>query len=121
MVVKRLIYTAFIAFLASAATIGILAYLAPRPEARSAPDEAVIRSRELARHAGADDCWIAIDGAVYDLTAYIPLHPASPDLIASWCGKDATQAFATKGYGQPHSATAQAMLSQYFIGRLGKD
>ena len=119
MVVKRLMYTAFVAFLASTATIGILAYVTPRSPA--ALDKAVITPRELRRHASADDCWIVIDGAVYDVTAYIPLHPASPGLIASWCGKDATQAFATKGDGQPHSATAQAMLNTYLIGRFGKD
>lgn len=30
---------------------------------------------ELATHDQADDCWMAIDGVVYDFTAYLPQHP----------------------------------------------
>ncbi len=120
MVVKRLIYTAFIAFLASAATIGILARIAPRSAGPSTASETVLTVEELARHASAADCWIAVNGAVYDVTAYIPLHPTAISVILTWCGKDASQAFATKGYGQPHSAEANAMLRNYFRGELIK-
>ena len=35
---------------------------------------------ELAQHAGAGDCWMAIHGKVYDLTEFAKRHPGG-DLI----------------------------------------
>lgn len=73
---------------------------------------------DVARHAGADDCWMAIDGQVYDLTAYLPQHPAPPAVLLAWCGREATQAYRTKGRGRPHSAYADGLLPAYRIGTL---
>jgi cytochrome b involved in lipid metabolism len=78
-----------------------------------------ITPAELARHARAGDCWLAIDGAVYDLSAYGPLHPAEPEVLNAWCGREASAAYRTKGLpggGRPHSARADAMLPRYRIG-----
>lgn len=121
MVVKRLIYAVFVAFLASAATIVILSRITPRPETDVTENNRAIAAPELARHDRATDCWMAIEGGVYDLTAYIPVHPAPPDALVAWCGKEATGAFATKGYGSPHSAGARAMLPRYRVGRLAAE
>lgn len=80
-----------------------------------------ITPAELARHSRSDDCWLAIDGAVYDLSAYGPLHPAEPEVLNAWCGREASEAYRTKGYadgGRPHSARADAMLPRYRIGTL---
>ncbi len=73
---------------------------------------------ELATHNHADDCWMAINGLVYDFTTYLPKHPAPPELMLAWCGKDATQAFRTKTKGRPHSPFAVQLLTQYRIGKL---
>lgn len=73
---------------------------------------------ELAAHDRADDCWMAIDGGVYDFTQYLPTHPAPPSLMLAWCGKEATQAFHTKTKGRPHSPYAEQLLPQYRIGEL---
>ena len=118
MVVKRLIYSVFIAFLASAATIGILASLAPEPEKSAAGKERTVSLDELKWHDSAADCWMAIEGDVYNFTSYIPVHPAAPEALWKWCGKEATEAFNTKGYGNPHSPAARAMLPQYLVGKL---
>lgn len=121
MAVKRFLYSAFIAFWSSVATIIILAALSPENE-KSAPKNArVISARELARHNTAGDCWMAIEGKVYDFTAYIPKHPTAPSVVTQWCGKDATKAFNTKGYGQPHSPPARAMLPRYLVGNPAAD
>ncbi len=73
---------------------------------------------EVARHNQAADCWMAIDGAVYDLTAYLPQHPSNPAIILPWCGKEATEAYHTKTKGRPHSSHADQLLSTFHIGRL---
>jgi cytochrome b involved in lipid metabolism len=115
MVVKRLIFAAFVAFLASAATIAILARLSnDRP---AVPEENSISPADATRHNTAGDCWMIIDGGVYDVSKYIPLHPTAPDVMTRWCGKDATEAFATKGDGSPHSPTARTILKKYAIGK----
>lgn len=113
---RRFIYSAFIAFAASAATIGALGRLVPRPSAARA--ERAISAGELARHASEGDCWLAVGGGVYDVSAYVPSHPAPPRTLADWCGKEASEAFDTKGYGRPHSAEARALLEGYRIGAL---
>lgn len=73
---------------------------------------------ELAEHNQADDCWMAIDGVVYDFTDYLPQHPAPQAVMLAWCGKEATQAFHTKTKGRPHSPYAAQLLPQYRIGEL---
>jgi L-lactate dehydrogenase (cytochrome) len=30
---------------------------------------------EVAKHANPDDCWIVVNGKVYDLTKFAPNHP----------------------------------------------
>jgi len=75
--------------------------------------------QELARHNQPNDCWMAIDGMVYDFSTYLPQHPSEPSVMLPWCGKEATQAFLTKTKGRPHSSYASQLLPTYRIGRLG--
>lgn len=91
---------------------------APASANRPAAAEPVYSLAELARHARAEDCWMAIDGAVFDVTAYLPRHPADPALLLAWCGKEASQAYKTKTRGRPHSPYADSLLPAYRIGRL---
>src|SRR3954469_15502013 len=84
------------------------------PQARqfdsSAADRA-IPAAELARHARPDDCWMAIRGGIYDLTAYLPDHPSRPQIIEVWCGREATEAYNTKTRGRPHSKETDDLLT----------
>lgn len=73
---------------------------------------------EVAQHKLEKDCWMAIEGQVYDLTSYLPDHPSDPALVLPWCGKEATQAWQTKTVGRPHSSRANILLQQYLIGKL---
>lgn len=43
---------------------------------------------------------LAINGQVYDLSAYLPEHPSKPDIILPWCGKEASEAYRTKTRGR---------------------
>jgi len=74
---------------------------------------------DVAKHHTAEDCWMAINGVVYDLTGYLPRHPTSPDVIVPWCGKEASDAYNTKNRGRPHSTYASELLEKYRIGVLG--
>lgn len=73
---------------------------------------------KVGEHNGAQSCWIAVEGRVYDVTRFIPAHPTPPAVVLAWCGRDATEGLRTKGYGRDHSPEAWAMLADYLIGRL---
>lgn len=121
---KRFMFGAFVAFWAAIASIWTYATLAEgapgasAPAAAGADAERRISPAELAAHGTPDDCWMAIDGIVYDFTAYIPQHPAPPVIMHQWCGREASEAYHTKGYGRPHSPAADALLPPYRIGPL---
>ncbi|RME57954.1 cytochrome b5 domain-containing protein, partial [Candidatus Parcubacteria bacterium] len=66
-------------------------------------------------------CWIVVDGGVYEVTGYLASHPGGAGIILSYCGKDASAAFHSKGKRKPkdHSPKAYQQLSRYYIGPLG--
>jgi len=82
--------------------------------------EKIITPAELAAHATPENCWMAIRGAVHDVSAYLPEHPSRPDIVLPWCGKESTEAYETKMKGRPHSPYADELLANYRIGTLGK-
>ena len=53
----------------------------------------VITQAELSQHKTEEDCWIAVDGLVYDVTKFLKLHPAGKGIILSVGGKDVTEEF----------------------------
>ncbi|XP_020212890.1 cytochrome b5 [Cajanus cajan] len=69
---------------------------------------------ELSQHNTKDDCWILVDGKVYDVTQYLDDHPGGDDVILATTGKDATEEFEDVG----HSKSARELMEQYCIGEL---
>jgi cytochrome b involved in lipid metabolism len=74
---------------------------------------------EVAQHALEADCWMAINGKVYDVTEFVKTHPGGKAILQG-CGKDATQLFETRpmGSGTPHSDNARRISEKYLIGEL---
>ena len=60
-------------------------------------------------------CWSAIDGNVYDLTAWISAHPGGASAITFLCGIDGSNAFKAQHEGQ---GKPSLRLSQYLLGPL---
>ena len=74
---------------------------------------------ELSKHKSSSDCWLAINGNVYNVTQYLDFHPGGADIILMFCGQDATKAYNTKGgRGGGHSSRADNQLANYIIGTL---
>lgn len=71
---------------------------------------------EVSGHASAADCWVVIDGGVYDLTQWQNLHPGGQQRILNLCGTDGTAAFSGQHGTQ---AEPNQTLASYKIGALG--
>lgn len=48
---------------------------------------------EVMRHNTLEDCWIAIEGQVYDVSTFLRKHPGGAARIFRYAGSDATSAF----------------------------
>lgn len=75
---------------------------------------------DLPSHNTKNDCWLGINGKVYDVTGYIYSHPGGANEIIKYCGQDATKAFSSKDklIPQNHSQAAYDMLADYYIGDM---
>ena len=96
------------------------------PDVKEIPADSLIPATEytiaeLGEHATPDDCWVAVDNVVYDLTEFAPEHPAGSEEVTRWCGQDATEGFDTKNMtGGSHSIRSKLNLDNYFRGNLIK-
>lgn len=116
---RRLTYTAFVAFWACVVTLLVTDSLV----STSSDEPGALPSYTLAQvaeHASASDCWMAVEGKVYDVSTYVPQHPAPLSVITPWCGKDAVEGMRTKGYGRDHSPAGWTLLEQFLIGNLAR-
>ena len=60
----------------------------------------IVSVSEIAKHNTETDCWIVVDGTVYDITDFAPSHPGGPGIIHKYAGHDAT-----KAYSEIHAAS----------------
>lgn len=74
---------------------------------------------EIAQHNSDTDCWMAIEGKVYNVTDFVGKHPGGKAII-NGCGKDATTLFnerPTNNKG-PHPDQARELIKEFYIGNL---
>lgn len=83
-----------------------------RCSAETAAPSGHITVSEVARHNNRDDCWVVIDGQVYDATKFVKEHPGG-EILTTWAGADATDVF-----GAFHPDEAADMLSSMHVGPL---
>ncbi|KAG8661632.1 cytochrome b5 [Manihot esculenta] len=69
---------------------------------------------EASQHKTKEDCWIVIDGKVYDVSSYLDEHPGGDDVVLATIGKDAADDFEDAG----HSESARELLQSFCIGEL---
>lgn len=72
--------------------------------------------REVARHRTKDSCWILLGTRVYDVTAFLRMHPGGEALILRRSGEDVSRAM--EGPPHRHSENARRWMEQYYIGEL---
>ncbi|GAP89592.2 putative cytochrome b2 [Rosellinia necatrix] len=54
---------------------------------------AIIDGAEVARHNTKADCWVVINGKVWDVSEFLDAHPGGAGVIATYSGQDATEAY----------------------------
>ncbi|KAE8730597.1 Cytochrome b5 [Hibiscus syriacus] len=69
---------------------------------------------EVSQHNHAKDCWLVIEGKVYNVTKFLEDHPGGDDVLLSSTGKDATDDFEDVG----HSSSARAMMDEFYVGDI---
>lgn len=84
---------------------------------------AIFSIADVEKHNTKEDCWLAIEGKVYDVSKFAMggKHPGG-EAILQGCGKDATVLFNTRpmGSGTPHSDKARDGLVNFIIGDLAE-
>ena len=75
---------------------------------------------DLTTHNIATNCWVAISGSVYDLTAFLSVHSGGPSRITPVCGLDGTTTFTGKhgSVGSSSNTSHTSSLASYVIGTL---
>lgn len=74
-----------------------------------------ISAADVRMHADKSSCWTIIDGAIYDLTSWVPKHPGGEQAILRLCGVDGSERY----NGQHGGAQMQLkILTGFKIGVL---
>eukprot|EP01006_Ploeotia_vitrea_P044152 TRINITY_DN66815_c6_g2_i1.p1 TRINITY_DN66815_c6_g2~~TRINITY_DN66815_c6_g2_i1.p1 ORF type:complete len:509 (-),score=292.31 TRINITY_DN66815_c6_g2_i1:1380-2906(-) len=60
---------------------------------------------QVAAHNKESDCWVVVDGVVYDVTKFLGEHPGGKKVLLNYGGKDATKIF--------HGLHSDNVLEQY--------
>ena len=89
--------------------------LVPQSVASTGSASGTISLADVATHNSPSDCWSAIDGKVYNLTAWIERHPGGAVVINALCGKDGSAGFNGQHQGQRRPADE---LARFLVGDL---
>jgi L-lactate dehydrogenase (cytochrome) len=77
-----------------------------------------VSQEEVAKHSKDGDCWLVIDGVVYDVSNYLVSHPGGLEAILKHGGRDATAPF----NGEQHPMSVHTVVKEYRIGTVrGQD
>jgi nitrate reductase (NAD(P)H) len=102
---------------AAAAPSNIIAPEPPRsPTATGLVLGRTYTQADLTKHNTPEDCWIAIEGVIYDTNPYLAEHPGGALSITMNAGTDATDEFTAI-----HSKRAWALLEKFAIGSLAQE
>jgi hypothetical protein len=77
----------------------------------------MVEIEEVKKHNKENDCWLIIDGKVYNVTSFLDDHPGGKNVLLGYGGKDCSQIF--------HTLHKSNILEKYgkelLVGNLGSD
>ena len=56
-------------------------------------EETLLSVEDISKHNTPEDCWIVVDGKVWDLTDFAPEHPGGGEIIWKHAGRDASTTY----------------------------
>lgn len=71
---------------------------------------------DVATHNQYTDCWISVQGSVFDMTGFDSIHPGGREAIMKLCGKDGTRAFGKEDEHEERGAWQE--IQQFKVGLL---
>lgn len=83
--------------------------------ATSAESSSSFSLADVAKHTSKTDCWTVVNGNVYNITSYVPVHPGGVAEIVRACGVDSTDLFNSI---MQHGRSADNELASLKIGTL---
>ena len=83
---------------------------------RKAKGYPTVSKSEVLAHNKEKNCWIVIEGCVFDVTTYMHSHPGGKMAIIRHAGKDATQKFIARHATLPN---AWNKLPDMYVADLG--
>lgn len=90
----------------------------PKPTPEAKQEMVSYGMTEVSKHNTETDCWLVIQGKVYDVTKFIPDHPGGVEILRG-CGKDATSLFqGEREHAEGNVATTY--LPTYLIGTVSR-
>lgn len=75
---------------------------------------------QVKSHMTENDCWMAIDSVVYDVSGYSTSHPGGRRELLAGCGSEATSLYWSGSAGRHHQR-ATTILAEYRIGSLTQE
>uniref|UniRef100_A0A6U7XZC0 Cytochrome b5 heme-binding domain-containing protein n=1 Tax=Eutreptiella gymnastica TaxID=73025 RepID=A0A6U7XZC0_9EUGL len=72
----------------------------------------VYTEEQIAKHNTEEDCWIVVNGKVYDVTTFLEDHPGGIESITAVAGTDSTDDFEAVAHSKP----AIEMMAKYQVG-----
>ena len=76
----------------------------------------LLTEAEVAKHAGAESCWVVIHGQVYDVTEFAKEHPGGKQILLANGGADVTALF-----DQLHAPSVlESVTAKFRLGALGE-
>ncbi|KAF2199695.1 mitochondrial cytochrome b2-like protein [Delitschia confertaspora ATCC 74209] len=55
--------------------------------------EKLVSASTVRQHCTAEDCWVVVDGKVWDISSFLPEHPGGAEVILTHAGCDATSTY----------------------------
>lgn len=71
---------------------------------------------QVAEHNTPDDCWIIVEGTIYNVTDYAKKHPGGRWILYNDGGKDLTEGFLLRH----HSVVAKEAMKDLVVGQLAE-
>lgn len=85
--------------------------MAPNPSNKGEPEKPSYTREQVSAHKRPDDCWIVVDGEVYNVTSWLRRHPGGREVLQHYGGEDASVSLGFSSTTKRHVSLASLQLA----------